>query len=125
MTENTLSTGIKSYEIAYSMSLSTDGFRFALGDPTYHNSSGIVRVFDLTTSPPTFPNAVNATDGDFEDRIQVTWSDVAGETSYQIYRCGSSSIDSCTTAIATLPADEDSYEDSSAETIGSLYYYRL
>jgi fibronectin type 3 domain-containing protein len=38
---------------------------------------------------PDMPNGVSATDGDFEDKIRVTWNASSGATSYDVFRANS------------------------------------
>ena len=75
-------------------------------------------------SPPAIPTGVNATDGTYSDRVVVSWSDVSGEDSYQVYRCTSTSTGSCGLEIGITGANSTSYNDTGG-TPGVIYYYRV
>lgn len=56
------------------------------------------------------PGNVSATDGQFLDRVRVTWLDLSdAETAYNVYRDA--------VLVATLPADSRLYDDFAASTI--------
>jgi len=66
------------------------------------------------------PNNVNATDGNYDDKVIVTWSDVDDATAYEIYR--SESNNTSLAAIATTL--DNTYTDLTA-TPGIKYYYKV
>ena len=57
---------------------------------------------------------VSATDGVFDNKVQVSWVDIAGETSYQVYRCSSFDVISCGDVFTTLPMDTTIYATEKA-----------
>lgn len=74
------------------------------GDPLEAGTGGTAYVTELA---PQAPTGVIATNGKFENRIAISWTDVSSnETGYHLYRDG--------TLIATLAADETSYDDYDA-----------
>lgn len=82
-----------------------------------------VLSLDLTgTPPPPAPADVLATDGDFTDKVTITWSAAAGADTYSVYR-------GVTEAVADATLLEDSiagltYDDTTA-TPGTIYHYWL
>jgi hypothetical protein len=84
----------------------SDGLSDYLGNGTY--------------ARPSRPTVV-ASDGAYTDRVQVSWNAVSGATSYQVYRCTSSSISSCGGPFS----DNASPYDDTGVTLGTTYYYRL
>jgi len=72
----------------------------------------------LVTIPPDPPNGLRASDGEFDDRIQLRWERAYGATGYQVYR------DQQTEPLAEL-GDVETWEDLSAEAgdgAGHLYW---
>lgn len=70
---------------------------------------------------PEVPATVSASKGLYKDRIVVTWSTSAGASSYQVYRCTSPDVGSCT------PQSNKSaspYVDENVVANG-IYYYRV
>lgn len=66
------------------------------------------------------PSNVNASDGQFDDRIQVTWNTVNGATAYDVYR---NTLDNSASAnVIATNLGTPSYEDA-AITPGQYYYY--
>ncbi len=65
------------------------------------------------------PNDVSATDGDYEDRTEVTWTYVSGATYYEIWRHTSNNI-----GYATLIASNAvSPHNDTGGSLGKAYYY--
>lgn len=65
------------------------------------------------------PTGVSASDGEFSDRVRVTWDTVAGASAYRVFRALTND-----TAAASLIATEGEavHEDYSAQP-GTTYYY--
>ncbi|MBQ3097439.1 MAG: hypothetical protein IJC66_04710, partial [Kiritimatiellae bacterium] len=82
-----------------------------------------VRPVQGSVSAPTnsvsVPTNVSATDGTSTANVTITWSAVAGATSYEIWR-GTSNDSALATTIGT--STSTSYSDTSA-TPGTTYYY--
>ena len=68
----------------------------------------------------TAPGSVAATENQ-SDKVTVTWSDVAGETGYAIYRHGSNNSGAAS-IIGTAAANATSYNDTTG-VAGTTYYY--
>ncbi|MFC1461936.1 FG-GAP-like repeat-containing protein, partial [Verrucomicrobiota bacterium] len=66
------------------------------------------------------PMSVSATDGDHTDRVRVTWDAVTGATSYEVWR---STSDSSSSASKLGDASDTTYDDTSAETDITYYYW--
>lgn len=66
------------------------------------------------------PGNVNATDGQYNNRVQITWNAVSGAKSYNVYK--SDSLGGDYTKIAG-PSDA-SYDDSGV-VLGTTYYYKI
>jgi hypothetical protein len=75
-------------------------------------------------SPPGTPTNVSATDGTYTDKVRITWDDVTGEDSYDLYRCLTTSTDSCS-LINSPMTNSTSYDDNGASADGTVYYYRI
>jgi hypothetical protein len=61
--------------------------------------------------PPPAPSGISATDGSFSDKVRVTWPEVAGATSYRLYR-------TLPLELPVVPIDwafSSPYDDSTAE----------
>lgn len=69
---------------------------------------------------PPAPEAINASDGTFADHIAITWSEPKGASYYQLYRCLSEAVNSC--SLIKILA-KTFYDDvpGSADTV----YYRV
>jgi len=72
-------------------------------------------------STPAAPTFISASDGNFTDRVSVMWASVSGATSYRVYRCTTTTTDTCT-EINSGPGT--SFNDSSA-ALEVTYYYRV
>jgi fibronectin type 3 domain-containing protein len=74
---------------------------------------------DTGWSRPLAPENVEASDGTFMDKIQITWDSSTGATSYNIHRA--ESLIGIKTKIATVSGT--SYDDTSADYIDIYYYW--
>jgi len=72
--------------------------------------------------PPATPNTPSATEGDYTDRVEITWNNVAEATGYKVYRCTSTLPNSCNEPIASGVSNP--YSDTGG-TAGTIYYYRI
>ncbi len=72
-------------------------------------------------APPATPSTPSASDGSYTDRVRVSWSSVSGATSYQVFRCTSSSTSSCGAGFTDSASPYDDY----AAAPGVTYYYRV
>ncbi len=69
---------------------------------------------------PEAPQNVAATDGEFEDKVVVTWSAAAFADSYKIYK--SSSVSGAKHFLGSRPASDRRFEDTNAGIGSSLYW---
>jgi fibronectin type 3 domain-containing protein len=67
---------------------------------------------------PGTPVSVQASDGTYTDKVQVTWSSVSGATSYQVYRAESEGGTKTQVGTATTATFDDS-----PPVVGTTYYY--
>ncbi|MBC2714522.1 MAG: hypothetical protein HF978_04360 [Desulfobacteraceae bacterium] len=83
--------------------------------------SNIVAQTAVPSDPPATPTGVSATDGEYTDRIRVTWNASANATTYDVYRAASFS--SPQTKIGSTT--KNFYDDTAAVACGSdaSYYY--
>ncbi|MBI2439838.1 MAG: M4 family metallopeptidase [Lentisphaerae bacterium] len=63
--------------------------------------------------------AISATDGDYADRIRISWSAISGATDYLLYR---NSVNNSNQAQIIVTNTSATYDDT-AVVPGSLYYY--
>jgi len=86
-------------------------------------SSGVTgrRVTNLLDGSP--PLNVLASDGEFPDKINISWVAVAGATKYEIYRSRSSDIGSAEKLPDVIDAPAVSYDDFSVESGDAFYYW--
>ncbi len=91
--------------------------RYDQGNTGNIGESGWSETRTFTVRPPA-PATIDATDGMYSDRIQVSWSAVSGATGYELYRAAS--YDGTKTKI--VATSTTSYSDA-AVTSGTLYYY--
>ena len=76
----------------------------------------------FTTNTESAPSNLVASNGLFDDRIQLTWTTFAGATGYSVWR---SDDDGATYAqIATVATNTGSYSDFTASS-NTLYYYKV
>lgn len=113
---------------AVQSSLSQGWFSIGIVDKSENDESpdyweGIVRTphFDeleisgSNVDPPTAPNAVNASDNTYCDRVHITWNDQSSdESGFKIYRNGSQ--------VGSRSANSQSYDDYAANP-GTQYTY--
>ena len=71
-------------------------------------------------TPPSPPTNVQASDGTYMDKVQVTWTVSPGATSYTVYRATSTSRRATKVAIVTI--SNTTYDDTTA-SVGKTYYY--
>jgi hypothetical protein len=82
---------------------------FSLSDSGYASSC----------AAPSAPTGVSASDGNYTDKVQVTWNSVSGATAYEVWRNSSDSSDS---ALKLGDSNTSSFDDSDVTT-GTTYYY--
>jgi cysteine-rich repeat protein len=105
-------------------------FHYGADDDFYAEVDDIeVRADSCDGSQPEPPKApptnVSATDGMFTDKVVVNWDDVSDETSYQVYRCSSADDTGSCSQIATPAGNVISQDDTGADVVGTVHYYRL
>jgi hypothetical protein len=74
--------------------------------------------------PPATPGALALSSPTPGPKAHLSWSDVASETAYVIERSQDSTSSAAFSAIATLPANATSFDDTGADWV-STWYYRL
>lgn len=98
------------------------GFATRSNPTTFKNVDGAKTLTAYFTggaaTPPNPPTSVQATDGAYSDRVNITWNASTGATSYEVYRATSAS--GSKTRIGTPSVT--SYTDRSI-TCGTIYYY--
>jgi hypothetical protein len=67
---------------------------------------------------------VDASYNDYDDRVELTWTDSEGETGYALWRSTADSFATATNIAPDIGADTTSYSDEDAVT-GTIYYYWL
>ena len=77
--------------------------------------------YDTGYSAIVVPNIPTVSDGDYTDKVRISWSSVSGANSYIIYRCTSTSSSSC----SQIGTDSSSPYNDTSSTAGIIYYYRL
>jgi membrane-bound lytic murein transglycosylase len=90
------------------------------GDNVYSSYSNVSSA-TTTGCPLPAPSSLSASDGTYTDRVYVSWIGVSGATSYQVFRCTTTSTSSCGTALSS--PSSTNYNDYGA-TAGVTYYYR-
>lgn len=78
-----------------------------------------VRHFTVPLPAPGAPQAVQATDGDFTDRVEVTWSPVLKATAYRVYR---HTVDASGEAVLLGETAEAAWTDTGVAA-GTRYFY--
>ncbi|MFQ3227880.1 MAG: hypothetical protein ACI8RW_001270 [Porticoccaceae bacterium] len=119
------------YELTYGLATNGEIARFqldkqatlgeALAKATRDESYECLN-FNICSDLPKITN-VSATDNALISSIRVTWDSEPTALIYNIYRCTSSGLDSCT-YFASADRDVKEYEDFYVST-GESYYYRL
>jgi uncharacterized protein (DUF362 family) len=71
-------------------------------------------------SPPSPPTNVQASDGSYMEKVQVTWTASSGATSYTVYRATSTLRRA--TKVAIVTTSNTTYDDTTA-SVGRSYYY--
>jgi hypothetical protein len=69
-------------------------------------------------TPPPVPANVQASDGDYTDKVRVTWNSSSGASDYEVYRATSATG---TKSLLSNPS-VTSFDDTSA-AVGTTYYY--
>lgn len=84
------------------------------------------------TNPEPQPNlgsvsTPSATQGDFDDRIRISWSKVDNATRYDLYRCTTTLVSSCRFIhVAMGTSTNFSFNDTSVDVLsGETFYYRI
>jgi S-formylglutathione hydrolase FrmB len=87
----------------------------------------VISLFYLATEveaqsdgKPSVPTNVQASDGTYMDKVQVTWTASSGATSYTVYRATSTSR--WVTKVVIGSTSNTSYDDTTA-SVGRSYYY--
>ena len=70
---------------------------------------------------PAIPTGINATDGAFENRVEITWNAVDGATVYRVFRC----LDTGQTCGWPIGFSKTTGFDDRRGDPGKVYYYRL
>jgi hypothetical protein len=84
-------------------------------DTGYKGSSG-------SSSKPSIPTGVSASDGTSSSYVTVKWNSVNGATSYDITRCTTTAVSSCN---STAKGKTRTSHNATSGTIGTTYYYRV
>ena len=106
-------------------------FRYRADDDWYAQVDDIeVRAQTCDSGPPPEPPAappgnVSASDAVYTDKVRITWDDVSDETNYEVYRCATTDAGSCGSAIDPTGINVTSYDDTGADALGGVHYYRL
>ncbi|VGO15912.1 hypothetical protein PDESU_04501 [Pontiella desulfatans] len=111
--------GNGAYGVRYAVGLQGGSSPAFLGTMAGCSVNGDETFGSLPDLPPV-PVNVAATDGDYNDKVAVSWTSVAEATSYQIYR--STTNDSATAGAPIGSSPIPSYEDS-LSAAGVTYYY--
>ena len=82
-------------------------------------SVSVVRLVPLAT-PPSAPTGVSASDGNYSDRVRISWSSSPGADDYKVFRNTTNSSSGATELVSGHSASP--YDDLSASP-GMTYYY--
>ena len=75
--------------------------------------------------PPAVPGGITASDGTFTEKVAVSWGNVTGEDSFEVYRCSNADdTDSCSLTGST-EANVLNFDDTGANPQGTVHYYRV
>ena len=85
-----------------------------------YKGSGDFTIIKISSTPPvpSAPTGLSATDGEYNDKIKITWNSSSGATSYELWRNTSNNTSSAKKVGTTTST---SYEDSIEA--GKTYYY--
>ena len=85
-------------------------------------SNGLMVCFDAVNGspPPVSPSSIAASDGKYEDKVQVTWDDVAQAARYDVYRADVNGNSEIKLGTAGEPVFDDIYASA-----GITYTYRV
>jgi serine protease len=97
---------------------------FAARDVAGNWSSTSTPVVVTVIEPPATPGALALSSPTPGPKAHLSWSDVASETAYVVERAQDSTSSAAFSAIATLPANATSFDDTSTDWL-STWYYRL
>ena len=84
----------------------------------YRKSSG------SSSSKPSTPRNIKASDGTYSDKVKITWDSVSKVQNYKVYRCTSKSSSSCKYISANSSTFYRYFYDKSG-TVEKKYYYRV
>jgi hypothetical protein len=76
---------------------------------------------NISEALPAIPTNVSASDNTFTDKVQVTWTESAGATGYEVWR-NTSNNSATATMISSIDVVGSSYDDTTA-TAGTTYWY--
>ncbi len=117
-------------EVYFDTGTSTSDTGLSPSTPYYYSAWSWVEGSDIwsdaydtaqaTTEALPVPQNVAATDGDYEDKVVVSWDAAAGADSYKVYRYASNDSGSATELASAVSGT--SYDDSSV-TPNTPYYY--
>jgi hypothetical protein len=88
---------------------------------TFSNVSSNHTIAASFSSAPSPPTNVQASDGTYLERVQVTWSASSGATSYTVYRATSTKRWAKKTTLGTT--SETFFNDTTAVPMKTYYYY--
>jgi hypothetical protein len=89
---------------------------------TYKNvTRGELKYITFPSAAPSSPMNVQASDGIYMDKVEVTWSAPSGATSYTVYRAGSSSPWALKKSLGST--SETFFNDTTAVPKTTYYYY--
>jgi len=110
---------IDPYSLGYTGSHTYKVVVYSNNDPAKGNKySGIISVLNI--GPPNPPSNLQASDGAYENRVQVSWNNVSGATRYEVWR---NTTNITTGATQLTDSDDSSPFDDSSVSLGNSYYY--
>ena len=103
----------------YTVSVQAAGYQAPADELAVITAHGIVELDFLLSADPALPapTGVNASDGTYADRVEVTWNPVAGATQYRVYRATADNA-SLASPLSSWQAGT-SYNDTTAVTQAS------
>jgi probable HAF family extracellular repeat protein len=87
----------------------------------YFNDANGTYGFVAFSSPPSPPTDVQASDGTYMDKVQISWTPSLGTTSYTVYRATSSNTWARKTVLGTT--SETFFNDNTAVPMSTYFYY--
>jgi hypothetical protein len=102
----------------------------AINAPTFNDASDA--PFSIESCAPAPPTGLNASDGQFDDRVRLAWSPVSGATDYRVYRATVNDVSQADPLSWWINAT--TYDDYTAEVVpgtgcngaggsATVYYY--